>query len=81
MVKGLGLDRFPELKTQFFCNYKKLVYLAQLDDPKIDAKAREAAEYLELEYEKIFTGDSYLNSALKVTIGSPASSPALKAAP
>ncbi len=70
VIKGLGLDRFPVLKQQFFGNYKKLIYLAQLDDKDIDKKAREAADYLDLEYQRIFTGDDHFQSALAVKIGS-----------
>jgi hypothetical protein len=70
VIRGLGLDRFPELKEQFFGSYRKLVYLAQKEDKAIDAMAREAADYLGLEYEKVFTGDQHLESALSVRIGS-----------
>jgi hypothetical protein len=70
VIKGLGLDRFPELKEQFFGSYRKLVYLAQRDDREIDGKAREAAEYLGLDYERVATGDQHLESALSVRIGS-----------
>ena len=70
IVKGLALDRFPQLKDQFFSNYKKLVYLAQLDDRAIDEKARNAANYLDLEYQRILTRDQHLESALSVQIGS-----------
>ncbi|NKB75652.1 MAG: DUF1638 domain-containing protein [Gammaproteobacteria bacterium] len=69
VIKGLGLDRFPELKEVYFTHYKKLVYLAQLDDDEIDQKAREAAEFLNLEYLRIDTGDRFLESALSVKIG------------
>jgi len=71
IIKGLGLDRFPQLKQDYFGNYNKLVYLAQLDDREVDERARQAAEYLELQYERVFTGDSNLESALavKVTAG------------
>ena len=71
IVKGLGMDRFPELKDQYFSHYKKLVYLAQLDDPKVDQLAQEAAEFLELEYQKVKTGDDHLNSALGVKVALP----------
>jgi hypothetical protein len=66
IIKGLGLDRFPQLKQDYFGNYKKLVYLAQLDDGEVDERARQAAEYLELQYERVFTGDNNLESALAV---------------
>ena len=71
VIRGMGLDRFPELKDQMFGAYKKLVYLAQLEDDKIDQMARDAADYLGLEYEKIQTGDRGLESALAVQIGRP----------
>lgn len=68
VVKGLGLDRFPELKSMYFAHYKKLVLLAQLDDHEIDAKAREAAQFLDLDYQRILTGDQFFESALKVSV-------------
>ncbi len=64
IIKGLGIDRFPQLKKEYFGNYRKLVYLAQRDDEETDARARQAAEYLELEYERVFTGDHHLQTAL-----------------
>ena len=39
-----------------FGHYKRVVYLAQTDDPALDAKARAAAERLGLAYERRFTG-------------------------
>ena len=33
MIEGLGLDRHPELLADYFGNYRRLVYLAQTDDP------------------------------------------------
>lgn len=68
IVKGLGIDRHPELKDMYFQHYKKLVYLAQISDEKIEACAIEAAEILGLEYEKVQTGDHFLNESLKVTV-------------
>jgi hypothetical protein len=56
MWQGLGLDKHPELLPLYFGNYKKLVYLAQLDDPALDRKAQEAAQRLGLDYERIATG-------------------------
>ncbi|MGI9315881.1 MAG: DUF1638 domain-containing protein [bacterium] len=70
IVKGLGIDRFPQLKQEYFANYKKLVYLAQLDDPEIEQRAKQAAEFLQLEYQKVSTGDRFLKTALSVRVGS-----------
>lgn len=56
MIKGLGLDRHPELRDMYFGNYRRLVYLAQTDDPALAAKARRAADRLGLEFEHRYTG-------------------------
>ena len=69
MVRGLGLDRHPELRDLYFGNYRKLVLLAQLDDPDIEKRARDAADYLGLAFERVMTGDSGLDSALRVQVG------------
>src|SRR4029078_11572001 len=37
VVRGLGLDRHPELLPVYFGNYRRLVYLAQSDDPVVTA--------------------------------------------
>ena len=70
IVRGLGLDRFPELKAQYFAHYRKLVYLAQRDDEALEQKARDAAEFLSLEFEKVETGDRHLDTALRVRVAS-----------
>ena len=60
----MGFDRYPELVPVMFGNYEKLVYLAQTDDPALDAKAEEAAKRLGLGYERRFTGYGDLAAAL-----------------
>ncbi len=50
IIQGLGLDRHPELRDDYFGNYRHLVYLAQIEDPKLKAKAEEAARRLGLEF-------------------------------
>jgi hypothetical protein len=54
--KGLGLDRHPELLPMMFGNYEKVIYLAQTDDPALEAKARAAAHRLGLGFEMRRTG-------------------------
>ena len=56
VIRGLGLDRHPELLSVYFENYRRVVYLAQTDSPKLAAKARRCAEQLGLEFEICFTG-------------------------
>lgn len=63
--KPLGLDRHPQLRDTYFAHYEKLVYQAQTDDAKLDAKARECADRLGLKYERRFTGYGDLETTLK----------------
>jgi hypothetical protein len=56
VIKGLGLDRFPQLRDDYFGNYRRVVHLAQFDDLEVAAKARAAADRLGLAYERRFTG-------------------------
>jgi hypothetical protein len=56
IIKGLGLDRFPQLRDDYFGNYRRVVHLAQFDDPGAAAKAKAAADRLGLAYERRFTG-------------------------
>lgn len=60
----LGLDRHPELLEMYFGNYETLVYLAQTEDPALDAKAADCARRLGLAYERRFTGMGGLGAAL-----------------
>ena len=53
---GLGLDVHPELRDVYFEHYRRLVYLAQTDDPALTARARAAADALGLDFERRFTG-------------------------
>jgi hypothetical protein len=81
IIKGLGIDRHPELLPLYFGNYKRLVYLAQTDSPRLLAQARAAAERLGLEFEHRFTGYGELGTAIgAVGRVSRGSSPAREAA-
>jgi hypothetical protein len=62
--KPMGLDRHPELRDMYFGNYTKLVYQAQVNDPALDAKAKDCARRLGLAYERRFTGYGDLEVAL-----------------
>ena len=48
VVRGLGLDRHPELLPMYFGNYRRLVYLAQADDAALTSRAEAAAATLGL---------------------------------
>jgi len=62
--RPMGLDRHPELRDMYFGNYTKLVYQAQLDDPALDARARDCAARLGLAYERRLTGYGDLATSL-----------------
>jgi hypothetical protein len=66
--KGLGMDRHPQLVDEYFRNYKKLVYLAQVEDDELVERARSAAEKLGLAFEHRVTGYGDLARVL-VTLG------------
>ena len=51
VVRGLGLDRHPELKSMLFANYEALLYLRQVPNARLAAKAEEIATYLGLPLE------------------------------
>jgi hypothetical protein len=64
VIEELGLDRFPELRDDYFGNYTRAVYLAQTDNPDLRARAQWAADYLSLPLEVTHTGYGALESRL-----------------
>ena len=64
IIKGMGLDRHPELQPMLFGNYKRLIYLAQTENPDLEKRARSAAGRLGLEYDFRFTGYGDLGTSL-----------------
>ena len=65
VVRGLKLDRHPELLPLVFGNYRRLVYLAQTDDAELLERARKAADYLGLAFERRDTGYGELKPSLE----------------
>lgn len=64
VVRGLGLDRDPELKPMVFGNYEALMYLRQVPNPRLAMKAREIAAYLGLPLEIVDVGLGELEERL-----------------
>jgi hypothetical protein len=69
VVRGLGLDRYPELKPVYFQNYTDLLDLAQFRDPRLIEKAQEIATYLGLPLEMRHVGFGELESRLAELVG------------
>ena len=65
VVHELGLDRHPELREDYFKNYRRLVYLAQIENRSLQELASQAAQRLGLEYYYRFTGYGELESTLQ----------------
>ncbi|MGI8998203.1 MAG: DUF1638 domain-containing protein [Candidatus Limnocylindria bacterium] len=64
VIRGLGIDRHPELQQMYFGNYRRVVYLSQLADPDLLGLARRAADRLGLAFEHRHTGYGDLATSL-----------------
>src|SRR6185503_2916838 len=71
VIRGLGLDRHPELLATYFGNYHRLVYLAQTEDPALVVAARRAARRLGLAFELRRTGYGDLATSLRLAAAAP----------
>jgi uncharacterized protein DUF1638 len=71
VVRGLGLDREPELKAMLFGNYEAVLYLRQSPHPRLAVKAREIASYLGLPLEIEDVGLGELEERLAALVESP----------
>ncbi|HEX9097663.1 MAG TPA: DUF1638 domain-containing protein [Candidatus Dormibacteraeota bacterium] len=68
VVRGLGIDRYPELKSVYFQNYTDLLYLEQFADEHLLDKAREIGDYLGLPLEVRHTGLGALETRLAALV-------------
>jgi hypothetical protein len=65
VIRGLGLDRHPELFPAYFGNYRKLVYLAQSPLPEAQGLARAIAVRMGLAFEYRATGYGSLETSMR----------------
>lgn len=65
MVKGLKLDKYPQLRDQYFAHYRLVVYLSQRPDTELVDKAKAAAEFLGLAFRHEHSGYGDLETGLQ----------------
>lgn len=65
VIRGLGLDRHPELKDEYFGNYTGVIYLAQSRSAGLSQLARQHAHYLGLPCIEHFTGLDPVNDIFR----------------
>jgi hypothetical protein len=70
--QGLGLDRWPQLRDDYFGNYRRLIYLSQVSSDVLVSKAREAAARLGLAFEHHHVGYGDFQAAVSTAAGSAA---------
>jgi hypothetical protein len=68
VVRGLGLDRHPQLRDSYFGNYRRVMYLAQARNPELERAARGHAEQLQLELEIRYTGLASFEQAISANL-------------
>jgi len=62
--KSMGLDRYPELASEYFRNYKRVVFLTQTGEKELIKKAEQIARELGFPLKVIHTGLGHLESEL-----------------
>ena len=65
VIAELGLDRYPELRDDYFRHYTRLVWLAQQPDEDLRARAERAARMIGLPLTEVPTGHAGLERALE----------------
>jgi hypothetical protein len=65
VVRELGLDRYPELRDDYFGSYRRVIWLAQRPTPATHAAARRAAGHIGLPLEIREVGDRGLEQQLE----------------
>lgn len=65
VIGPLKLDVHPELRSAYFGNYKKLVFLSQTSDSELLQLAKAAAQSLQLEFEHVHCGYGELEVELQ----------------
>ena len=80
VVDGLGIGKHPELATEYFRHYRRVVYLAQMRHDELARAARAIAQRLGLTYVERFSGYGALATSLAVVARLPAAGRAARVA-
>jgi Protein of unknown function (DUF1638) len=70
VVRELGLDRYPELRDDYFRGYRRVLWLAQHETPATRAAAERAAARIGLPLEVRPVGETGLEHALEALMTS-----------
>ena len=65
VIQEMKLDKHPELEEMMFGHYRKVVYLAQIEDSQLRVEAERAASRLKLPLEVVTTGYGLLASKVE----------------
>ena len=65
----MGLEKYPELRDEYFHSYKRVLWLSQRQTPELEAAAQAAAELIGLPLEIMQVGDTHLEVQLMALIG------------
>ena len=68
VIVELGLDRYPELRPDYFANYQRVLWLAQQPTPELTAMAEVAAAAIELPLSIEVTGTVGLERQLETLL-------------
>ena len=71
VIRELGLDRWPELRADYFGSYTRVVWLAQAPDDELRRLAESAARQLGLPLTVVDTGHGGLEAALGSLLAHP----------
>ena len=68
VIQGLGLDRHPQLRDQYFAHYTRVVLLSQSNDRELTTLGRAAAERLGLAFEHVHVGLDPFTVAVRAAV-------------
>ena len=68
VIQGLGMDRHPQLRDQYFAHYTRVVLLSQSNDRELTTLGRAAAERLGLAFEHVHVGLDPFTVAVRAAV-------------